>query len=357
MTGVVAMNFPSIKIGNRLIGKEHKPLVIPEIGINHNGCLEIAKDMVDAAHEAGAEIVKHQTHIPEDEMSIVADSIIPVHASKSIFKIMKDCALCEDDEIELKKYVESKGMIFLSTPFSRKAADRLERMGVSAYKIGSGEMNNIPLIRHIAEFKKPMIVSTGMNSIESVKKTVETLEKCNAKYALLHTTNIYPTPPNLIRLGAMIQLKDTFEGVIFGLSDHTINNNACIAALALGASIVERHFTDHKSRVGPDIICSMDKNDLISLLQSTNEIHMMLGGEKNVINEEQDTANFAFATVVSIKGIKKGEIFTEDNIWVKRPGSGEIPASEYDNILGARAAEDISVDTQIKRRAVENNLY
>ena len=161
-----------IQIQNRKIGLNHPPLVIVEIGINHEGSLKTAFEMVDAAWKSGAEIIKHQTHIVEDEMSKEAKKVIPGNASVSIYEIMERCALNEEDEIKLKNYIESKGMIFISTPFSRAAANRLERMGVSAYKIGSGECNNYPLIEHIASFGKPMIVSTGMNDIKSIKKTV-----------------------------------------------------------------------------------------------------------------------------------------------------------------------------------------
>ena len=145
-------------------------------------------------------------------------------------------------------------------------------MGVPAYKIGSGEMNNYPLIEHIASFKKPIIVSTGMNDIKSIRKTVEILERHKVKYALLHTTNLYPTPPELVRLGAMEEMKKEFPNAIIGLSDHTINNNACLAAVALGASILERHFTDSKLRSGPDIICSMDPVELKNFIDSSTEI-------------------------------------------------------------------------------------
>ena len=340
------------KIGNRVIGPNNPPLVIAEIGINHNGSLKIAKEMVDAAYEAGAEIIKHQTHVVEDEMSGAAKSVIPGNADISIYDIMSKAALNEDDEIELKNYVESKGMIFLSTPFSRAAADRLHRMNVQAYKIGSGECNNYPLIEHIAKFGKPMIISTGMNDIESIKKTVEIVEKYNVPYALLHTTNLYPTAFNQVRLGAMIELHNNFPNAIYGLSDHTINNNACLAATALGASILERHFTDTKDRQGPDIICSMDKKELKDLLEGSKEIHQMLGGKKEALKEEQVTIDFAFATIVTIKPIKKGEKFTEDNIWVKRPGTGEIRAEEYNDILGHTALCDIDNDIHLTRKMI-----
>ena len=170
-----------ITIQGRKIGLDFEPLVIAEIGINHEGSLKTAFEMVDAAWKAGAEVIKHQTHIVEDEMSKEAKKVIPGNATVSIYEIMQRCSLNEDDEINLKKYVESKGMIFISTPFSRAPADRLERMGVSAYKIGSGECNNYPLIEHIAAFGKPMIVSTGMNNIVSIRKTVFILEKYNPR--------------------------------------------------------------------------------------------------------------------------------------------------------------------------------
>ncbi|MFY9074620.1 N-acetylneuraminate synthase [Malaciobacter mytili] len=336
-----------IQIENRKIGLNHPPFVIVEIGINHEGSLETAYEMVDAAWKSGAEVIKHQTHVVEDEMSKKAKKVIPGNASVSIYEIMKRCALNEEDEIKLKKYVESKGMIFMSTPFSRAAADRLERMGVSSYKIGSGECNNYPLIEHIASFGKPMIVSTGMNNINSVKKTVSILEKYNVSYALLHTTNLYPTPVHLVRLGAMQELQKEFPNAIIGLSDHTTSNRACFAATALGACILERHFTDKMERPGPDIINSMDPIALKELIIGSNEIALMRGGKKEASKEEQVTIDFAFATVVTIKSIKKGEKFTKENIWVKRPGTGPIKAEHYSDLLGKIANKDIDNDEHI----------
>lgn len=337
-----------IQIANRKIGEDFPPLVIAEIGINHEGSLETAFEMVDAAYGAGAEIIKHQTHVVEDEMSKAAKKVIPGNTNVSIYEVMARCALSEKDEIRLKEYVESKGMVFLSTPFSRAAADRLERMGVLAYKIGSGEMNNYPLLEHIASFGKPMIVSTGMNDIESVKKAAAILESKKVQYALLHTTNIYPTPPELVRLGALQELKREFPDTVIGLSDHTINNNACLAAVALGVSVLERHFTDRKDRKGPDIICSMTPEELKTLIRDSAEIARMRGGKKEAVKEEQVTIDFAFATVVTIKPVNQGETFTEENIWVKRPGTGEIRAESYSSILGKTAGRDLAEDEHLK---------
>lgn len=336
-----------IEIDGRKIGIDYEPLVIAEIGINHNGSLKIAKEMVDAAYRAGCEVIKHQTHVVSDEMSHEAKKVIPGNADISIYEIMENASLSETEEIGLKEYVESKNMIFLSTPFSRAAADRLEKMGVKAYKIGSGECNNYPLIEHIARFGKPMIISTGMNDIDSVRKTVEIVEKYNIPYILMHTTNLYPTPPHLVRLGALEELKNNFPNAIIGLSDHTLNNNACLSATALGACVLERHFTDTKDRIGPDIICSADEKELEKLIKGTKEIHQMLGGNKTVLKEEQVTIDFAFATIVTIKPIKKGDKFTKENIWVKRPGKIGIKAEKYDELLGRIATVDIENDTHI----------
>ena len=307
---------------------------------------------LDAAAKAGAEVIKHQTHIVEDEMADAAKKVIPGNADVSIYEIMKRCALSEEDETELKRYVESKGMIFISTPFSRAAADRLERMGVVAYKIGSGECNNYPLIKHIAGFGKPMIVSTGMNDIASIQKTVDIMEAYGVPYALLHCTNLYPTKPEWIRLGAMTQLQQAFPNAVVGLSDHSLNNNACLAATALGACILERHFTDSKYRPGPDIICSMDGAEMAELIQSSREIFQMRGGEKAALKEEQVTIDFAFATVVAIADIHAGEPFTMENIWVKRPGTGEIKAVDFESLLGKKANKNIKNGEQLSWKDV-----
>lgn len=342
------------KVQNRLIGLNHPPLIIVEIGINHEGNLETAFEMVDAAWKAGAEVIKHQTHVVEDEMSAEARKVIPGNANVSIYEIIERCALSEEDEIKLKEYVEKRGMIFISTPFSRAAADRLERMGVVAYKIGSGECNNYPLIEHIAKFGKPMIVSTGMNDIPSIRKTVNILERYNIPYALLHTTNLYPTPVHLVRLGAMQELQREFPNAIIGLSDHTTSNRACFAATALGACILERHFTDRMDRKGPDIINSMDPISLKELIIGSEEIAQMRGGKKEAAKEEQVTIDFAFATVVTIKEIKKGEAFTLDNLWVKRPGTGDIAAEHLNSLMGKLANKNIEKDVHLNWNDIDD---
>ena len=338
---------PEITIANRKIGPAHPPLVVAEIGINHEGSLKTALEMVDAAKRAGVEVVKHQTHVVEDEMSGAAKTVIPGNATVSIYDIMARCALSEEDERRLKDDVESKGMIFMSTPFSRAAADRLHKMNLPAYKIGSGECNNYPLLKHIASFGKPMVLSTGMNTIASVRKAVDIFEAARVPYALMHTTNLYPTPPHLVRLGAMVELAKAFPNAVIGLSDHTTNNVACLGAVALGASILERHFTDRMDRVGPDIVCSMDEHRCRELIEQSRILHSELGGTKGPATEEQVTIDFAFATVVTIAPVKRGEPFTMQNLWVKRPGTGSIPAERFESLLGKRASRDIPADTHL----------
>ena len=338
---------PEFNIGGRRVGPEHPPLVIAELGINHAGDLAVAREMVDAAASAGVEVLKHQTHIVEDEMSAAAKQVIPGNATESIYEIMAQCALSGEDERRLKEYVESKGMIFISTPFSRAAADRLHGFDVPAFKIGSGECNNYPLLRHIAEFGKPVIVSTGMNTIESVAKAVKILKDHAVPYALLHTTNLYPTPPHLVRLGAMVELAAAFPDAVVGLSDHTTDNVACLGAIALGAAIVERHFTDHMNRPGPDIVCSMDTTACRELIRASRVLHAELGGTKAPAAEEAVTMAFAFATVVTIAPVRAGEAFSKRNIWVKRPGTGAVPAERYEEVLGKIARRDLPADTHL----------
>ena len=338
-----------IKIGNRKIGPKYKPLVIFELGINHNGNLKFAKKIVDQAIKCGAEVIKHQTHIPEDEMSEEAKKIIPVHTKKNIYDIISSCALNEQEELELKKYIEKKNAIFLSTPFSRKAVDRLVKFKVKAFKIGSGECNNYPLVDYIASFKKPIIISTGMNDISSIKKSINILRKHKSKFAILHTTNLYPTPHKLIRLNALKEIKNIFPNTVYGLSDHTGENYTSFGAIALGASIIEKHFIDKSSRKGPDIKASVNSNQMKDLIRGVALIHDAKPGGIKPVKKEKKTAEFAFASVVSNRDIKAGEILDKNNIWVRRPGTGEYSAEKLKLLFGKKIKRDVKNNTQIKK--------
>jgi N-acetylneuraminate synthase len=340
-------------IKNRKIGYKYPPLVIAEIGINHEGSLDLAIEMTDAAINAGAEIIKHQTHIIDDEMSEEAKNVIPGNTTVSIYEVMKKCALNENDEKKLMDYVVQRGAIFISTPFSREAAIRLMKFDIPAYKIGSGECNNYPLIKYVSRARKPVILSTGMNSIESIKPAVEILRKAGVPFALLHCTNVYPTPPQLVRLGAMSKLQDSFPDAVIGLSDHTTDNYACFGAVALGASILERHFTDSKERLGPDIACSMDPVALRQLIEGSKTIFLERGGNKNPVPEEASTMAFAFASVVATKDILKNEFLTEENLWVRRPGGGDYSAADYDFLIGKKVTKFIKKNSRLTRDDIE----
>ncbi len=337
-----------IKIADRRIGTDFSPFVIAEIGINHEGSFKKAMRMVDDAFEAGAECVKFQCHVIEDEMIPAAKKVIPGHTKESIYEIIKRCTLSFEEEVKLKKYVEDKGLIYLSSPFSRAAADRLQGMGVLGFKIGSGECNNYPLIDHIASFKKPIILSTGMNDIASIKIAVKTIKKHGTPFGLFHCTSLYPTPYEKVRLGGLIELKRAFPDVPIGLSDHSVGNYTSFAAVALGASLIEKHFTSSKKWPGPDIAVSIDPKELKDLIIGVDAIFRALGGKKEILKEEKPTIDFAYACVVSILDIKKGEKFTRDNIWVKRPGTGEIKAVDFRKVLGKVALKDIKKDSQVK---------
>lgn len=339
-------------IDTRVVGPDTVPLVIADIGINHGGSLEVAKEMARHAISAGIEVIKHQTHVIEDEMSEEAKSVIPGNSTKSIFEIMSSCSLSEGDEYELMEFVKGLGGIFISTPFSRKAAYRLESFGVPAYKIGSGECNNYPLVEVIASFGKPIILSTGMNSIESIKPSVEILRKRAIPFALLHCTNVYPTPPELVRLEAINELKKNFPDALVGLSDHTTSNFTCLGAVALGASIVERHFTDDMLREGPDIVCSMDPKAARELVDGANILHKARGGVKGMAQEEVITSEFAFASLVAVKDLKVGDTISAENVWPKRPGGGEFSAADLAGLIGKRMIKKVSGGQRLQKAHV-----
>jgi sialic acid synthase SpsE len=336
-----------LQIGSRTIGDDAPPLVIAEIGINHEGNFDKARQMVEDAARAGCECVKFQCHVIDDEMIPAAAEVIPGNATESILTIMRRCALTDDQDRALKAYTEQLGMIYLSTPFSRAAADRLQRMGVSAYKIGSGECNNYPLVGHIAGFGRPVVLSTGMNDLDSIRPAVEILRTAAVPFALLHCTSLYPKPYNKVRLGAVPDLKTTFPDAVVGLSDHTLGNYTCLAAVALGARILERHFTSDKSWPGPDVPISMDPSELRDLVIGSRAVFAALGGGKTILGEEQPTIDFAYACVVTTREITKGEKLSSDNTWVKRPGTGEIKAKDYQRVLGRSAARTLAADAQV----------
>ena len=323
-----------MRIGHRCISPSYPPMIVAEIGINHGGDILVAKEMVRLAASVGCECIKHQTHFVEDEMTEEAKQIVPPNAGVSIWEILASCALGMEDEFSLKKYTEQLGMIYISTPFSRKAADFLNEIDVPAFKIGSGECDDLPLIRHVAAFGKPIIMSTGMQSIESIRPSIEILDKFKVEYALLECTNLYPSPPENVSLKGINELRNAFPNAQVGFSDHSIGPEMSLAAVALGAVIIERHFTDSRYRVGPDISCSMDSVELAMVIERSKEIHQALHNEKKRTIPEESVYRFARSSVVADRNLPAGHTITEEDIWARRPGTGEIPANEFDNVIG-----------------------
>lgn len=336
-----------IHIANRTISPAHSPLVIADMGINHGGSLALAKSIVLSASQSGCEMIKHQTHFIEDEMTVEAKHIFPPNADVSIWDVMARCALSKDDEIELKNYTESLGMIYISTPFSRAAADFLNEIGVPAFKIGSGECNHLPLIRHIAGFGKPIIMSTGMQTIDSLRPAVQILIDSKVPFALLECTNLYPSPPEIVSLQGVLDLKTAFPEAIIGFSDHSIGSDMALASVALGACILERHYTDNRYRKGPDIICSMDPVELKYLINRSREIHIALHNPKQRTAPEEGVYQFARASIVADTQLKAGDTITKHNIWARRPGTGEISVEHFDQLMGAKVLRDLHKNQQL----------
>ncbi|MCL1629146.1 N-acetylneuraminate synthase family protein [Roseibaca sp. V10] len=339
---------PELTIAGRAIGPMHPPLVIAEIGINHGGDLAVAKEMVRLAAASGCECVKHQTHILEDEMTDEAKSIFPPNADVSIWDVMASCALSLEDEAELKRYTESLGVIYISTPFSRAAADFLDTLDVPAFKIGSGEADNLPLIRHIARKGRPIILSTGMQSIDSIRAAVDILDAEGADYALLECTNLYPSPPEIVSLRGVTELREAFPKAVVGFSDHSIGPEMALASVALGASILERHYTDTRYRKGPDIINSMDPAELRFLIDRSREIWIAANNPKARSTAEEDVYRFARASIVADTDLPQGHVLTEADIWARRPGSGEIAGYDFDKVVGRTLTRAVTRNTQLK---------
>lgn len=349
------MNNPVLKLAGRKVGKNFKPLIIPEIGVNHGGSIETAFKIVDAAKKVGAEIVKFQTILPEDDMSIEAKKIkLKVLGKNNLFSLLKKLSLSAEDEFKLKNYVENKSMIFLSTPFSKKGVDRLLKIGVKLFKIGSGEFSNLPLISYVAKFKKPMILSTGMHNLDEISYVVKNLKKVNNKFALLHCTSVYPTPNSEVRLESITQMKKKYNNII-GLSDHTNSLFSSYGAIALGACIIEKHFVDKKRRKGPDISSSIDENGLKDLINGCNTVYEQRKGDKNqIVKNETLTKKFAFSSIVASKKIKKGETFSLKNIFLKRPGNGDFKIKDFKKLIGKKSKVSIPYNVQIKKSWVIN---
>jgi N-acetylneuraminate synthase len=333
-----------LTIGSREIGPGRPCFVIAEAGINHNGNVTLASELVDAAAKAGADAIKFQTHFPEYEM--LRGGATAAYVGESLFDLLTRTALTREAHASLKELAAKKGIIFLSTPFSREAADFLETLGVPAFKTGSGELTNVPLQRHIARKGRPMIVSTGMSTPEEIDVTVRALDEERAAYALMHCTSTYPTPFEHVQLGCIGSLQAKYS-VPVGFSDHTLGVAISLAAVASGANIFEKHFTASRSLPGPDQQGSMEPKELEALVNDIRSVERSLGATKKIQPGEQDVRDMALHSVVSIRDIAAGATIGAADIWVKRPGTG-IPARQMQDVVGRVTRRAIAKDQLIR---------
>ena len=332
-----------ITIGAREIGEGRPCFVIAEAGINHNGDVALAAELVDAAASAGADAIKFQTHFPEHEM--LKGGATAAYVGESLFDLLTRTALSRDDHFTLRDRAKQKGILFLSTPFSREAADFLETVGVPAYKTGSGELTHLPMQRHIARKGKPMIISTGMSTPEEIDRTVQAIRAEGTPFALMHCTSTYPTPYAHVQLGCISALQQKY-GVPVGFSDHTLGSFAAFAAVATGAQLFEKHFTVSRSLPGPDQQGSMEPKELEETVRGIRAIEQSRGATKTIQPGEQDVRDMAHHSVVSIRDIAAGAIVGVDDVWGKRPGTG-IPARQLGDVIGRRAVRAIANDRLI----------
>ena len=336
----------NIKIGAHWIGNNYPVFVIAEVGINHNGSFKLAKKMIEEAKNAGADCIKFQTHIAEKEM--INTKLKPGNLSKkSLWEIIKSCELTEREEKEISNFCKKKKILFMSTPFSMEAVDRLEKIKVKGYKIGSGELTNLPLLYHIAKTNKPIILSTGMSTMNEISKAVKIFKKNKNPLALLQTSSTYPSKYNEIKLGLIEKFQKKFL-VPIGISDHSIGIYTALGAVAKGASIVEKHFTLDKKMPGPDQNFSLNPNELSEIIRGCKAIKSALGDVKTILPNEKQIIKFAHASVVSIKAMQKNEKFTIENISTKRPNTGSISATQFYKILGRKAKKPIKINYQLK---------
>ncbi len=335
-----------ITVNDRLIGDSQRPYIIAEACDNHMGDLETAKDMALQAKLAGADCVKFQHHLPDEEM--LPDVPMSSNFDIPLYEFLKLHALKLSDHVELKNYCDKIGITYLCTPFSYKAACELEEAGIAyAFKIGSGEMTDIPSLKRIAKFGKPMIISSGMCTLDELDRTYNALKDMGVPLAFTNCLSEYPPIYEDVNLGVLRQMKERYPDVVIGHSDHTPDLYTCYAAVAFGASIIEKHVILNKMTPGPDQTVSIDFMDLHNLVDGCHKVYKSLGNEKVVRPKEEIIRQWAFRSIVSTCNIKADTVITQDMIWSKRPGTG-IPSWKMDEVIGKRAVKDIEKNVMLK---------
>lgn len=345
--GLYNYSMKPIHFGSLTIAEDKPVVIIAEIAVQHEGRMEAAKRLIDAAKTAGADVAKFQLHVPEAEM--VPDSI--QFWGGSMDQILRDANFATyEQHKELKDYCQQVCIQYLCTPFCIAAVDILEKVGVDGYKTGSGELTNLPMMRRIAKTGKPVIVSTGMSTMEEIATTISVLKSEGIDFVLTHCLSEYPPHYSHMNLGLITKLKEKFD-VMIGSSDHSIEIYSALAAVALGARVLEKHFTLPDLH-GPDDTVSLNPTQFKEMVQAVRKIEVALGTEKTISVEEEAVRDWAHHSVIAAQNIRQGDIFSLENLVVKRPGRG-IPARFLDplfsdKLIGKKAAKDLPINTIIQ---------
>lgn len=333
----------SFSIGDRAIGPQHPVFIVAEACDNHLGDLAVAKEMARQARLAGADAVKFQHHLPDEEM--LPDVPMSDNFGEPLYEFLKKHALRLSDHVALMAYCHELGILYMCTPFSYAAARELHDIGITAFKIGSGEMTDIPSLTRIAAFGKPMIISTGMSTFEEIDLTYAAL-RGKVPLALTHCVSEYPPVYEDMNLRVINELERRYPDAVIGHSDHTPDLYTSFAAVAVGARIIEKHIILDKLQPGPDQAVSIDMHDLHNLVAGIRKIERAMGSSKTVHARETQIREWAFRSIVSLRPIRSGERIEADMVWTKRPGTG-IPSRRLGEVIGRQAARDIPANVLV----------
>ena len=347
----------NVQVGNKVIGPGQPVFVIAEAGINHNGDLKLARALIDVAVEAGADAVKFQTfradRLATPDAPKAEYQLQTTGNDESQFEMLRRLELSAGAHRELQAYCHERGIIFLSTPFDEEAVDLLDELGVPAFKISSGDLTNLPLLEHVASKGKPVILSTGMSELSELIEAVSVLNTAGCENpVLLHCVSNYPADPSEVNLRAMQTMRSAFD-VPVGFSDHTEGIDVAIAAVALGACVIEKHFTSNRALPGPDHRASLEPAELRELVRSIRRVETALGnGRKVPTASELKTAKVARRSLVAARDIPAGTTLERDMVVMRRPGTGLSP-SALTTVLGLRAVRDITAGTLLDTNMFE----
>jgi len=342
----------NITIGIREIGENSKIFLIAEAGVNHNGDINLAKDLVTIAAEAKVDAIKFQTFISDELLLKTTKKAeyqrTSTNEDENFYEMIKKYEFTKEQFRIIKSYCDNKGIIFLSTPFDPISVEWLEELEIPAYKIGSGDLNNLPLLKLICTKKKPILLSTGMATLTEKKESIKFIKSNGIdEIILFQCTSNYPTPLEQINLNVIDTYKKVFPDVLLGFSDHSLGIIASIGAAAKGVKVIEKHFTLDKKMKGPDHKASLSPEELKNWVENIRNLEKTLGSSnKKPTKTELEIAKIARKSVVTIKNLKKGDILTKENLSIKRPGYGITPV-DFEKIIGKKVNKDIPKDSLI----------